>query len=336
MKSLSIYEVTLLLCLIPSLWVQVYTNNDDWVLHINDYFLHQLIQENEKPTLKETTQSVLMKILDVHAIDAELVDLQKLSKTMTYKVQKVNQGFLKAKRSGGKTRTNFEEKLRNNETVFILGTAENRLEHEKRTKRRRVNGKKNRRAKRRRMDDSDVSVDRLVYVKDKFCISDKGFHELSASTSSFPTLFSVRRRMNELNETFTVKVHKELKVVSQPLEEKIYLALSQIEALNEGHKLINNETMYIKITGDGTLFGHHYNVTNIGLSMYTDTMQSPEYVLIIAEVPEKYDQLKPVFSEIISTMTNLKTVEYNGIKLNIHYVFCADMKFVNEMMGVIY
>ena len=182
------------------------------------------------------------------------------------------------------------------------------------------------------------SVDRMLFVKDRYCIGNEAYQEITLSGNNLlPSLYTLQNRTEELNSMFNVQVNDEHQFVWEPLEGKLVRAVRNMIALFPQMKLQNGDKMVVKITGDGTSFGSRKSVTNIGFVLIFGNYQSPEHVLALTHQPEKFDALKPLFSEMnlseeIEKVKILSLDEQTIIHLD--YVFCADLKFINEMMGL--
>ena len=62
--------------------------------------------------------------------------------------------------------------------------------------------------------------------------------------------------------------------------------------------------------------------------------QSSDHVIALVRQPEKYMLLKPTLSNVVEKMKNLKSIQFQGNKLHLKFCFCADLKFMNELMGI--
>ena len=90
----------------------------------------------------------------------------------------------------------------------------------------------------------------------------------------------------------------------------------------------------MKISGDGTRFASRLKVTVIGFMIIHEQFQSSDHIVALARQPEKCMSLKPTLTDVVNTIENSKYVQYQGKTLSLKFCFCADLKFMNEMMGL--
>ena len=69
--------------------------------------------------------------------------------------------------------------------------------------------------------------------------------------------------------------------------------------------------------------------TLAGFVVITETWRSDDLILAIAKIPEKYDTILEV-----GLYWTLKTITVNGKTYRLKYVICADLKFINIIMGL--
>ena len=107
-----------------------------------------------------------------------------------------------------------------------------------------------------------------------------------------------------------------------------------MQALHQELSLKDKDIVKVKITGDGTTCGKRLKVTNIGFVVIIGNFVSTDHVLAITTCPEKYHLLKPVLDDTINFISSTNTFDFKAITLTLQFCFCADLKFMNEMMGI--
>ena len=77
-------------------------------------------------------------------------------------------------------------------------------------------------------------------------------------------------------------------------------------------------------------------MTNIGFVLIYGSYKSSEHVLALTHQPEKFDALKPIFLEmnLSQEIEEVTSLFFPGKTVHLDYVFCADLKFINEMLGL--
>ena len=144
----------------------------------------------------------------------------------------------------------------------------------------------------------------------------------------------IQQRAKELNACFTIDKDINERSVSQKLEVKLLHALNQMVTLHESLHFTDGDTVMVKISGYGTGFGSRLKVTVIGCMIKFQDFQYSDHVIALVRQPEKYMLLKPTLSNVVEKMKNLKSIQFQGKKLHLKFCFCADLKFMNELMGI--
>ena len=88
----------------------------------------------------------------------------------------------------------------------------------------------------------------------------------------------------------------------------------------------------VKVSGDGTKIGKRIHCVNLTVRVLYGKHRSKEHILAMVRRPEKYDDLKRMFKPILGTVPEYVKVLDRRLKIDYH--LGADMKFVNEIMGL--
>lgn len=184
----------------------------------------------------------------------------------------------------------------------------------------------------------NCDVDHGVYVKDKFNISDRAYHELTQTYSTLPSSYVVKRRLSELNKQFNIQVITKGKytAVYQSITERIVFYLNNMSdaSLKEVSK---DGKVCIKLSADGTKMGKHIHVVNFVFCIIGEESCSGEggsHLVSIAKIPEKYSVIKETLKPLIEEVQNLKTVIVKGKSVDIVLFLGGDLKFLNIVMGI--
>ena len=103
-------------------------------------------------------------------------------------------------------------------------------------------------------------INMTLFIKDKFCLSDKAYMEVSILAQDMPSLYKLKHATKELN--------KRLSMRSTP-NGTIGIQVKLCDSLPQNVPYINtDDKLRIKITGDGTWVGKRLHVVNIGYTIH--------------------------------------------------------------------
>ena len=173
--------------------------------------------------------------------------------------------------------------------------------------------------------DGEMSrVELILYLLDKFCVSDEFYHELSMIENGLPRPYLIKQCKNNLNKLCHVTPTPGTFEGAQVSFES--LLLQQISAFKKENPDFNfdNETLKIKISGDGAKMTQKSNYVLLSCAL----LQKKEEVMAakgnhtigVVNGTEKYETLqvssKNVFSEITSFIEQgAITVDGQEVKL---------------------
>lgn len=108
-------------------------------------------------------------------------------------------------------------------------------------------------------DDID-NINMWLYLKDKFIISNEAWHEIAIKANDLPNIYSIKKRINELNSEWNLKPTsgdaEGVQLGSAESLQKHIVRLQKNGEINDG------ETIKIKLSGDGTNIGKGLTVVN--------------------------------------------------------------------------
>ena len=100
----------------------------------------------------------------------------------------------------------------------------------------------------------------LLYIKNKFNISNKAWPEVSMFSSKLPSYYTLNNHLKSLNKQWVVYPTPECADgVQIKFKESL---LMQVERLLRD-RLLSGNILKIKLTGDGTRIGKHLQLLNI-------------------------------------------------------------------------
>ena len=151
-----------------------------------------------------------------------------------------------------------------------------------------------------------------------------------------PNKYRINKRIKELNKYWNLKpTPGEVEGVQQRFEDSLK---TQIERLRKKGSLKDNETLRVKLSGDGTNIGKRLKVVNFTYTILNEKDiamgEKGNYVLAIIKTTEEYDNLRDSLIDLRNEMENLKEIQVNGCTYKIDYFLCGDWKFLALVCGV--
>lgn len=110
------------------------------------------------------------------------------------------------------------------------------------------------------------------YIKDKYSISDTGYHELSM-LSDLPSSKQVKKLKYTLNSHYSIKkAPADIIRVQQSLKEQLIPCITNI--INDLHEENIASCFQVKLTGDGTQIGRGFTVVNFAFTILEEGEKS--------------------------------------------------------------
>lgn len=175
-----------------------------------------------------------------------------------------------------------------------------------------------------------LSVDKALHLKDSLCISDMAYKRLAKNLKQLPSLKKVKKRAKEIDDLFPVQTFDDMIGAWQPLREKIKFAVDDMRQKHKDEPVPNE--IVVKISGDGTRIGKRIHCVNITFRVVYGQNLGKEHILAMVRKPEKYKYLCKIFEPIMENLPN--SVEILGKDIKVKFCLGADLKFLNEMMGL--
>ena len=129
------------------------------------------------------------------------------------------------------------------------------------------------------------NVHMLLYIKDKFNISNRAWHELASLSTGLPSNYSLKQRLQSINKLWEIFPTPG---DTEGVQISLCAALQrQVKRLLENKQICRGETMKIKISGDGTNVGKCLQLLNVAFSIINEgpvaAAERGTYVLLIAK-----------------------------------------------------
>ena len=187
------------------------------------------------------------------------------------------------------------------------------------------------------LENKDSVIEQTLYVKERFNVSDKAYHELSMVNPSLPcwsALHKVSKQIDSKCHIYTIP--GPILGIQQSLKERLQLRLQQLVKKNPGIK--DDTCIRVKITGDGTQVSRSMHILVIAFTIIdgTENPNSPvgNHVIALLNAQEKYEYLSEALKGIASDIKSIKSLTINGQNFNIKFYLCADMKYLAICAGI--
>ncbi|CAF0834792.1 unnamed protein product [Brachionus calyciflorus] len=193
-------------------------------------------------------------------------------------------------------------------------------------------------------DKLEPNVNNLLYYKDKHAISDHAYSDMKKRCYlPIPSITKLKERRAEINSMF--EIHDNDMGVYLSLKDKlefrarIYLENKYPDG-NYDSKKFTDDTLYIKLSADGTNIGRNLKLLNFTFTIINEGSKAKtangNYTIGIFEIDhENYDTLTKCFKELIEELRNLKEITIDEKKLNLVYYFCGDWKILAQITGLL-
>lgn len=173
----------------------------------------------------------------------------------------------------------------------------------------------------------------VIYLLDKFCVSDAAYHELSVVCDELPRSYLIVQERANLDNLF----HIERCPGNVP---GVYVSLnSEIATYIRTNKAENTNSLKIKVSGDGTKVSRISNFVTLSMSFPDEVSNSADKIKTVAilKCKENYEMLSVCCSPIIQEFNQLvKTpiINVNGKEYVLDIFFGGDMKWIQIFLGL--
>ena len=181
------------------------------------------------------------------------------------------------------------------------------------------------------IEQSDVS-EMILYVKERFGISNMAYHEMSMICKELPRSCNVVQIMNSKWEINSCPGDCGMQ---QSLKSRL---INHVQCLIKKKMINATDTLKVKLSGDGTKVCRKLNVINFTFTLLNegDIAKSPRgnHTIAIINGCEGYDLLANALSDIRNEVLQLKSVSLDGLDFPIEYFLCSDLKFLAIVCGI--
>ena len=189
-------------------------------------------------------------------------------------------------------------------------------------------------------DDELDMINMLLFVKDKYDVSGRAYHEFATVCKQLPRHYKLKRRISELNELWNIQpTPNNTCGVQQSLEDRLRLHITHL------HKVAPKDAQFrtqkkirVKLSGDGTNIGKHLRVINFTFTLLDEGSKAHSsdgnHVLAILREEESYGSLQRGLEDIRNEVERLTSIEVDGITYDLEYYLGGDWKFLAIVMGI--
>lgn len=194
------------------------------------------------------------------------------------------------------------------------------------------------------ISDTDMTrIEKILYLLDKFCVSDEFYHELTMIENGLPRSYLIKQRRNNLNELFHVTPTPGNFGGAQVSFHS--LLLQQISAF-KNEKLnpefnFGSETLKVKISGDRAKMTKktNYVLLSCALLQKEEEVMSAKgnHTIAVVNGSEKYETLQESFETAFSEINSLikkGTITVDGEEVKLEFFLGGNYKFLLTLMGL--
>ena len=175
----------------------------------------------------------------------------------------------------------------------------------------------------------------VLYVKEKFAISDRAYHEISLISHDLPRKNDLKK-LSEIfdHESRVLSCPNGITGVQQSLQDRLHVRLQNI--LKTRSKIPTK--VRVKLSGDGTNVARSMHIINFTFTVLEEMnhRNSPagNHTLAILKTSEKYECLAAGLADICREIESCSIIEFNGKLVEIEYYLTGDWKFLALVTGI--
>ena len=176
-----------------------------------------------------------------------------------------------------------------------------------------------------------------LYVKEKFNISDKAYHELSMVHPSLPRWSTLNKISKGMDCNSTIfRTPGPILGIQQSLKNRLTIRLEHKVKINPSPK--NESTIKVKITGDGTQVSCSMHVLVLAFTILdgNENPNSPSgnHVIAMFNAEEKYEYLSGAVKDITNEIQSTQSITIDGHEFNIEFYLRANMEYLAICLGI--
>ena len=178
-------------------------------------------------------------------------------------------------------------------------------------------------------------VNVLLYIKDKFCISDKAYRAL-CTASNLPSINQIKQKKAQIKQ-LTVKPTPTPSQAIGFQRDFEHVLKEKVGVLYRDGKIKKNDEVKVKLSGDGTWVGKNLHVVNVTFTILNEECamsNSGNYLIAIFEDKEGYDALESHLLDIRHAVSNNTEIIVGDCLFKVSYYLGGDYKFLLCILGI--
>ena len=180
-------------------------------------------------------------------------------------------------------------------------------------------------------------VEKTLYVKERFNISNVAYHELAQINPQLPRQSSLAKASKEMNSEFKIQpTPGNTTGVQQSISDRLRVRLCHV--LKSNPSFASKESIRIKITGDGTVVSRSLRLVVIAFSLLVDEENSSSphgnHTIALIKTTEDYGNMAEALKTVTEDVKTMSTISVNGVTFSVEFFLGADWKFLALAIGI--
>lgn len=180
-------------------------------------------------------------------------------------------------------------------------------------------------------------VEKTLYVKERYNVSNHAYHELAMINSGLPRSYTIMKKAQEIDTKSVISLTPgKILGVQQSILQRLKIAITHLTKVDSTFSRSPN--VRVKLTGDGTNISRSMHCVVIAFTLIRDSANpnSPNgnHTVAILNCKEDYEHLAESLVEISEEVRTIKSVTIDDVEYEIEWFLTADMKFLAILAGI--
>ena len=192
-------------------------------------------------------------------------------------------------------------------------------------------------------DSEKLSLEKVLYLLDRFYVSDACYHELSVVCDGLPKSYLIKQLRSDMNALCHIQMtpgpNEGAEIDAE--QELAYAIRSFFVRHPELKQSEKKPSFHVKFCGDGTNVSRKTGMCVMSFSLFSpdisENVSSPHHAVAVVKGHESYDMNRVSFSNIwkaINTLHDRGTVDIDGESYGLKVFLAADYKFLLLVLGM--
>ena len=166
------------------------------------------------------------------------------------------------------------------------------------------------------------SIEKILYVKERFNVSDVAYHELAQLNLALPRQSELAKVSKNLNAEYQIMPTPGQTVgVQQSIVERLSIRLRYIQ--KNSPSFARKKSIRIKITGDGTVISRSMHLVVIAFSLLheDENPNSPNgnHAIALLQTTENYDNMSAALVKVTEDIKTMQSITVNDILFSVEF-----------------